>query len=263
MTYLSGKAYKKGNYTRYLFFVIVFLVVIFFWPFIKQHTYSVIEPAVIEYSESKQSFGFLPEFFRNYIISHKTLAERQRVLEIEIERLENELADKDAKLRELAPTEDTSPSSGSRVVSPLVLYPLMQDVTRLYSTLVLSKGFKDGVTVGATVYLRGNQAVCMIREVYNSSSLCGLLSASGNTLEGVTSSSSITLTLVGRGGYFLSNIARDTPIYVGEKVYLRSDPKMVVGVIKQIANNNQDTSWHAFVEGVYNPLTSSIFYVRP
>jgi hypothetical protein len=139
----------------------------------------------------------------------------------------------------------------------------MQDVTRLYSTLVLSKGFKDGVTVGATVYLRGNQAVCMIREVYNSSSLCGLLSASGNTLEGVTSSSSITLTLVGRGGYFLSNIARDTPIYVGEKVYLRSDPKMVVGVIKQIANNNQDTSWHAFVEGVYNPLTSSIFYVRP
>jgi hypothetical protein len=92
MTYLSGKAYKKGNYTRYLFFVIVFLVVIFFWPFIKQHTYSVIEPAVIEYSESKQSFGFLPEFFRNYIISHKTLAERQRVLEIEIERLENELA---------------------------------------------------------------------------------------------------------------------------------------------------------------------------
>jgi hypothetical protein len=78
----------------------------------------------------------------------------------------------------------------------------------------------------------------------------------------VTSSSTITLSLVGRGGYFLANIERDTPVSVGETVYLRSNPKFIIGTVKQVANNNQDTSWHVFVEGAYNPVTSSIFYVQ-
>jgi cell shape-determining protein MreC len=139
----------------------------------------------------------------------------------------------------------------------------MKDITSLYSTILLSKGFKDGLDIGEIVTVRGGQAVCTIKEVYTSSSLCLLLTASGVTTEGVTSSSSITLSLVGRGGYYLANIVRDTPVTVGETVYLRSDPTMVLGTVKEVSNNDQDTSWHVFVEGVYNPMTSSIFYVRP
>jgi hypothetical protein len=113
------------------------------------------------------------------------------------------------------------------------------------------------------VYVRGYQAVCIIEEVYNATSRCRLLTASGVTTEGVTSSSSIAIPLVGRGGHYLANVARDTPISVGEKVYLRSNPKMVLGTVKQVLDNNQDTSWHIFVEGAYNPVTTSIFYVQP
>ena len=262
MTYLSDKANKKRQYPKYVFFAILFLSIVFFWPFIRKYTYGAIEPAIVGYGTTKQSFIFFPEFFRAYTTSHQTLVNRQKELEIEIERLENEIADKDAQLKEFVVKGD-NPGETSSAIGPLTMYPLMQDITRLYSTVLLSKGFKDGITTGKIVYLRGNQAVCTIKEVYNDSSLCGLLSASGSTIEGVTSSSTITLTLIGRGGYYLSNIARDTPVSVGEKVYLRSDPKMVLGVIKQVANNNQDTSWHAFIEGSYNPLTSSIFYVQP
>jgi hypothetical protein len=111
--------------------------------------------------------------------------------------------------------------------------------------------------------VRGNQAACTVREVFSSTALCVLFTASGMKIEGVTSSSSITLSLVGRGGHFLADVVRDTPVSVGEIVYMRSNPKVILGTVKEVSNNNQDTSWHIFVEGAYNPVTSSIFYVQP
>jgi hypothetical protein len=126
----------------------------------------------------------------------------------------------------------------------------------------LSKGFDEGVSVGDKVFVRGKQIVCTIKEVYSSSALCLLLTGSGVTTEGVTSSSSVAITLTGRGGHYLGNIVRDTPVSVGEKVYLQEDPTMLIGEVVEVSNNNQDTSWHVFVRGAYNPITSSVFYVQ-
>jgi cell shape-determining protein MreC len=242
-------------------YAVIFLVVVFSWQYIHKNLYNTIEPAVVGYGTTKQSFVLFPEFFTTYITSHQTLVTQKKDLELAIERLENQVAEKDALLREKG--VDTSLVDGSHGSHPLVMYPLMQDVTKIYGTVLLSKGFKDGLTVGEMVYVRGNQVVCTIKEVYDASSLCLLLSASGVVTDGVTSSSSIVLSLVGRGGHFLADIARDTPVTVGEKVYLRSNPNVVIGTVRQIANNNQDTSWHVFVEGAYNPVTSSIFYAQP
>lgn len=262
MTYLSGKAQKRRNYTHYIVYTCIFLIVVIFWLPIKKYSYKVIEPLVVRYGITKQSFVIFPEFFSTYLVSHKTLATKNKNLELEIERLLNELADKDAIIREGQFGGSLSASSTTALAPLLVMYPLMQDSTRLYSTVMLSKGFKDGVDIGETVFVRGNQAVCTIKEVYNSSSLCLLLTSYGVSTEGVTSSSSINLTLVGRGGHYLANITRDTPVTVGELVYLRSNPRAILGVVKEVANNNQDTSWHVFIEGAYNPVTASVFYVQ-
>jgi cell shape-determining protein MreC len=267
MTYLSGKAQQKRRYIQYGVSTVIFFCIAFFWPTVRRALYPVVEPAVVGYSSTKESISLFPEFLSAYLTSHKALASKQQDLELEIERLENALAEKDALLREKNTEADSlldassSPfSSLSRVV---VMYPLAEDVTHVYSTILLSRGFKDGLTVGNMVYVRGHQVVCTIKEVYTSSSLCLLLTSSGEKVEGVTSSSSIVLPLVGRGGHFLADIARDTPVSNGEIVYLRSDPKMVLGTVRQVLNNNQDTSWHVFVEGAYNPVTSSVFYVQP
>lgn len=263
MTYLSGKAQKKKNYAIYALYTSVFLVIVIFWLPIKKYSYTFFEPIAIRFGITKTSFSVFPEFFVTYLSSHKALAEKNKNLQTELERLENVLAEKDAQLREQDFKNTLLASSTISSREPLVMYPLMQDVTKLYSTILLSKGYKDGVDIGDTVFVRGNQAACMIKEVYNSSSLCLLFTASGVKTEGVTSSSSITLSLMGRGGHFLADIVRDTPISVGEIVYMRSDPKVILGTVKEVANNNQDTSWHVFVEGVYNPVFSSIFYVQP
>jgi cell shape-determining protein MreC len=263
MTYLSGKAQKKRSYTRYALLTGVFLIICIFWPTVRKYSYGVLEPVVTHYGLTKQSLVVFPEFFGTYITSHKSLALENQNLRSENERLLNELAEKDASLREFVTPDVLSVATTTSHKMPLVLYPLTQDITKLYGTVILSKGYKDGVTVGDTVYIKGNQAACTIKEVSNSSSLCLLLTASGVVTEGVGCSSSVTLTLTGRGGHYLANIARDTPVITGEIVYLRSNPKVVLGKVQQVANNNQDTSWHVFVEGAYNPVTSSIFYVQP
>ena len=261
MTYLSGKADERRRRIKYAILGMLFLVLVLFWTVFQKTLYPIIEPVVIKYSQTKNSFTIFPEFIHTYATSRKNLVEKEKQLELAIERLENELAEKDGVVREQA-LRLAGTSTEVREVPPLVLYPLMQDSIHLYSTILLSKGFEDGIEVGDVIFVRGKQAVCTVKEVYTSSSLCLLLTSSDVTTEGVTSSSSITLSLTGRGGHYLANVVRDTPVVVGEKIYLRSDPSMILGEVIEVTNNNQDTSWHVFVRGAYNPLTTSVFYVQ-
>ncbi len=235
----------------------------FFWPTIKKTLYPLFEPLVVSYADSKGALGFFPTFIQTYVISHKTLENENTALKAVIETLENQVAKQDAELREYGLIHDENASSSFPVEDkPIVMYPLSQDITKLYSSIVLSKGFKDGVAVNMLVSVKGRNVVCRIKEVYRSTSLCELLSSYGVTTEGVTSSSSVTLTLSGRGGHYLGDVARDTPITEGEKVYLRSNPSLVLGTVRQVLTNNQATSWYVFVETVYNPVSSSVFYAE-
>lgn len=264
MTYLSGKANKRKQLLRRLALAGIFFLIVIFWATFKKNFYPLLEPIVIQYGAVKDIGEGVPDFFKVYIASRKSLLEKDKALEITVQNLENELAEKNAKLKELTFIKDEQVDSMSSSV--LVMYPLMTDVTRLYSTILLSKGFKDGVEKDAYIYVRGMQPVCIIKEVYTSTSLCELISASGIKTDVIiegSSSSTIAITLTGRGGgVFLGDIARDTPINKGDSVYLKSNPAMLLGTVVDVLNNNQDTSWRIFVNGAYNPVTSSIFYMR-
>jgi cell shape-determining protein MreC len=264
MTYLSGKANKRKKNTRYLIYISIIVLLVIFWSAFKNIFYPILEPLVMRYAVTKTIFKDVPEFFHTYTSSVKDLTQRNKNLEVDIEYLENKIAEKDAKLKELnfvkneigmMPTEST-----------IVMYPLMQDITKIYSTIILSKGFKEGIEKDMYVYVRGLQPVCIIKEVYTSTSLCELISKSGVTTEVVVkgkASSTISFTLTGRGGgTFLGDVARDTLIDIGDEVYLKSDPSMKLGNVVNVMNNNQDTSWRVFVSGEYNPVTSSIFYTH-
>lgn len=270
MTYLSARPQRKKRIIRGIFYGIMFFVFVFFWPEMQPILYRGIEPLVIKYGATKTGALLIPEFFKTNITSNKVLVAKNKELEVTIERLENELAENNFLSKETVrassfsettatSTERYSLESASR---ELVLYPLVEDETKIYSSILLSKGFKDGVEVGKMVYIRGQQAVCVIQQVYTSTALCSLLSSAKTVTEAVTSSSSINLSLLGRGGAFIADIARDTPVSVGEKVFLKSDQSMVLGTVVEVLHNNQDTSWHVFVRGAYNPVTSSIFYMK-
>ncbi len=262
MTYLSGKANKRKQNIRRLALVVFFIVIVIFWTTVKKGLYPVIEPLLIGYGHSKGIASNIPEFFYSYTTSKETIIEKNKILEHAIENLENELAEKNAQLKEF----NFIINEGESVGDVIVMYPLMTDITKLYSTILLSKGFKDGVEKDGYVYIRGRQPVCIIKEVYTSTSLCELISASGIKTDVIiegNSSSTMSLTLTGRGGgVFLGDVVRDTSVAIGDRVYLSSDPGMIIGTVVDVMHNNQDTSWRVFVSGAYNPVTSSVFYLH-
>lgn len=257
MTYLSDKRRTKRIYIRYVLAVLAFIAVVYMWPILRTKLYPNVEGVVVSYGETKGGLTPIFSSVSYYFSSRNSLLEKEASLLQSIERLENELAEKEAVVKELQLASIYS-STDKKIT--LVLYPVMQDITRVYSTLILSKGFKDGVKEQSLVYVRGRQAVCMITEVYDRTSLCTLFSASSQKVEGVASSSE-TLFLKGAGGgSFMAEVPRESDITVGETVFLKSDQTMKLGTITEIVRDEQMSSWYVFVRGAYNPLTSNIFY---
>ncbi|MFA6608799.1 MAG: hypothetical protein WCT07_02725 [Candidatus Paceibacterota bacterium] len=259
MTYLSDKSRKKKRYFNYGIYTCILIAFVYFWPSIQRGLYPFIEPTIVGYGESKSTITKIPSEIRTYFSSRSELSSQVNSLELTIEHLENELAEKNGIIKEnnfIQTNEvNTSPST-------LIMYPVMRDITTMYSSLLLSKGYKDGVEEKSLVYIRGRQPVCFISLVYDRTSLCKLLSAYGVSTDGVVASSSIILTLIGDGGgTFITNVARGTNISVGDTVFLASDPSMVLGNIVDINRDNQATAWRVYVRGMYNPTTSSVFYI--
>ena len=259
MKYHSGRN-KSNRYANFFLGFVAFLLFIYFWTPFKVFVSPVTEPVMRAYRTSKIGTYVIPQSVRTYFYSRSVLEKQYTDLEITIERLENELAEREARIRELELIEGATSGEVKPVV---VMYPVAEDITKLYSTILLSKGYKDGVTQGSLVYVRGMQPVCTIVEVRTTTSLCELLSKSGRTTEGVTSSSSITLTLVGAGGgAFTADVPKGTVLGEGETVYLRSDESYTLGTVVSIVESQQDTGARVYVRGIYNPVNSSIFYLK-
>ncbi|MEZ0208648.1 MAG: hypothetical protein ACAH17_00520 [Candidatus Paceibacterota bacterium] len=258
MTYLSGRARSRKKYTQVILGVIAFALFIYFWPAIRSVVHPVVEPVFRGYSSSKGALSLLPSSISTYFTSHKALASQNAELELTIERLENALAQKDALIRSAQDVQ-----GGGVTATPIVvLYPIAEDKTHLYSTVLLSKGYKDGLEKGGLVYIRGMQPVCDIVEVYTTTSLCELLSKSGRTTEAVTASSALALDLEGQGGgNFIADMPKIGSLVVGESVYLRSNPSFIVGTVVAIKSDDQATEAKVYIRGAYNPATSHVFYM--
>lgn len=260
MTYLSGKSKSNNRYLNIALGFIAFVLFVYYWSTFRAIVYPIVEPVLRGYGSSKGVMRIIPTSLRTYFSSRSTLATENKNLEVSIERLENELAGKDAIIREnLAATNGKIIESQKPVT---VLYPIAEDITKMYSTILLSKGYKDGIEKNAIVYVRGMQPVCEIIEVFTTTSLCELLSKGNRKTEGVTSSSTMTLTLTGEGGgSYISSIPKGMNVAVGETVYLRSNPAFILGTVVMVKEDDQATGAKIYVKGAYNPVTSSVFYL--
>lgn len=241
--------------------LVAFLLFVYFWSAFRAVAYPLIEPAVRGYGGTKSEIRIMPEFILSYFSMRHELVQKNNSLELALERLENTVAERDAFIREQLLLRDAAIPGGN--VPVVVMYPVAQDITRLYSTILLSKGFKDGIEKEEIVYVRGLQPVCQIIEVRDHTSLCELLTKSDRETEVVTASSSINLTLVGiGGGGFVAKIPKETSVSVGEGVYLKSNPLYKVGSIISVQNDKQATGAVVYVRGAYNPASSSVYYLN-
>lgn len=260
MTYLSGRSKLRRTYAQYASAIALLLLVIYFWKDVRAFLYPYVEPIVHGYVSTKGALTFVPSFVSTYFTSHKSLAEKNAQLEVTIERLENDLAARDAFIREQEFIKEAALPGSASVIA---MYPLAADATKLYSTILLSKGYKDGVEEGGLVYVRGLQPVCTVVEVHDRTSLCELLSKGKRTTEAVTASGTVALTLSGiGGGSFFAELPKGTSVSVGDDVYLKSDQAMKLGTVISVKDDEQSTGMKIYVRGMYNPVTSSIFYMN-
>ncbi len=262
MTYLLDRNSRRSGKVALPFLAGLFFVIIFFWPTIQPLVYKTTEPVTKRVFELFGSVHIVPRFVSVYFSSRSSLLKEQDSLQRKVETLENQIVEQDSRLRELSSLFINASTTKQDYSVPVVASSLAQDVTRVYATLILSKGFGEGVEAGDKVYLRGRQIVCFIKDVYARTSQCELFSGFGNTVEGVTASSSVNITLEGRGGHYIANIVRDTEVVVGEKILLREDQTFVLGEVAEVFNNDQDTSWHLLIRGAYNPAVSSLYYIQ-
>jgi cell shape-determining protein MreC len=255
MTYHFVRREHTSKKKLLVWFATVLVLTAFFWPSIRPFVYSHTEPIHHRVFSILHESQVIPDFVYTFFVSRAQLMEQQKNLENKIMDLENDLT----YFRLNETTHASSSTSASKVI---VMSSLVKDITNLYGTIIFNKGFEDGVMTDVNVYLAGRGIVCKIKEVYKNSSTCALFSAYGNSVEGITSSSSIPLRLEGRGGHYLANVLRDIQVEVGETVLSRDDQTFIVGTIAEVVRNNQDTFMRILVRPSHNPAIDSRFFVE-
>jgi len=260
MTYLSDRKRNRKQYRYYIAVFVVLAGMTYFWPHIRTSIYPHLESFIISTGTSKNAIIRTPSTIYTYFQSRRELILRASTLSLTVERLENELAEKNALLKEKELIETDGMKVGETTIA---MYPLIRDLTTIYSSLILSKGFKDGIVTQDLVFIHGRKPVCIIVEVYDRTSLCKLMTSSGEVTEGVTASSTLNISLKGDGGgTFVGDVPRDTVIAQGESIFLKSDPSMILGTVSNVIRDDQAVAWRVYVRGAYNPVTSSVFYVQ-
>lgn len=263
MTYLSDKNKSKKRVARLVGTVAILAVISFGWVEIRETLFPVAEPVFVSSHSVLKTVLDAPFNLIGYFRSQAGYRNHILSLENRTEELENEIASLKAEKVALGEVDATLKSDGIKEnsKSTITFYPLAEDITKLYSTLVLSKGFKDGIKEDTMIYLRGRQPACVIEKVHAATSICKLLSAAGNNVEGVTFSTKENINLVGLGGgSFLASVPKGSNFVIGEDIMYRADQSLKLGQIVDIKDDPQDVSVKVYVLGAYNPVTSSLFY---
>lgn len=258
MTYLSDKENKRSRNKKIILVVLFLLITTVSWQDIQKVLYPYFEPATFVFDGTKKGIMYLPSNFVSFFKSRLYYDNHINELEENIERLENKIAFYEGEITDWqAKIEHQNVES----VSTVIAHPLIMDLSSVYSTIILSKGFRDGIDEGMIVYVRGMQPVGYISKIHDKTSELFLFSAPKNKVDGVTGDETI-LPLIGiGGGNFVANIPKDISINIGDSVYYRSNTKMKLGTVTDIKDDQQDVFVRVYINGAYNPIKSNNFFI--
>ncbi len=256
MTYLLDRNKKRKN-IKLFFSIVLFLIVIIFWSPVKKFSYPIVEP-VLTFVVSVKDFIFLiPKNIVIYFHSKNYYDERVKNLEQNVEDLENKLAINEEIIRSQNLLKDVKD-----IKKIIVANPVLRDPTSIYNTVILSKGFSDGINISYLVYIRGMEPVGKIEKVHSKTSELNLFSASGNKIDGVLINEKI-IPLVGTGGgNFIANLPKDFAVNVGDNIYYATKGYGLLGTVSDIQNDIQDTYSKVYIKGTYNPMNVNNFYIE-
>lgn len=262
MTYLSDrKAKRNRTMVRSTLFALLFLTV-FYWPQIRIASSPVLFFFADVSFSIKTKTNDVAESVSSWFSTKKTLEEAIRTLEEENGRIKNELAIRDSIIKAY---DDAYKTDTRFLDSTLEVSPLFSPFTSLYNSLVVSKGFEDGVSPSLVVYTAGYIPLGVVETVGPRTSVVRLLSSPGNELEGIIISSSSQNTAarisgIG-GGDFETFLPKDALVEVGSTVTWKEHDHMKLGIVVSVENEPQAISQKIIIRGFYNPAEASRLYI--
>ncbi len=252
MTYLSDREKRKKKIIIRTILAAFLIIIFIFWLRIRDSLVPVgdaVSSKLFLASQGIQdSYNSVSSFFTTKATYSKALDD----LEKENDALKQELA----SIRE---GSSTVSYADNRHVEVHTLFSLLSTV---YDTLLISKGFNDGITEGMIVYTDGYFPIGKVDEVHTTNSRVALLSRGGNEIEGYIPGSAVVIRLTGNGGGdFIATLPKPVPVAIGDSLYMKENPEMKIGTVVAIDNEPQSVSQVLHVRGAYTITSRSRYYV--
>lgn len=251
MSYLSTDRRRGGISSRLILtalFLVLVLLIIFF-----SHSFSglaqLIGRPVWQVRNSITQSSFWSGFSSKVRLAKDNQEELQKIQELEVLALDQEaLRHENDELKSILNYKDTV---SKRILSSILLYPPSSP----YDTLIVNRGEKDGVRVGATVFALGNLAIGAVAEVHSDSATVRLFSSPGEKRQVlVTGPTTTTAALAeGRGGgNFILSLPAGTPVEAGDPVLIPGTPPIILGKIEKTETLPNDSFMTVFFKSPVN-----------
>jgi len=205
--------------------------------------------------------------FKNYFISNNFLT-------LKIDNLKKDLIEKDFEIFKLRESLNISANSlGQSLKKILIVNELERNYFEIYESILLDKGFRDGVKKNDEVFIAPNYYLGKIGRIERESSLLFLAGGNGNKIEGVlkvnsqniniSSDQSLVVDLSSLGGTdFYFEIPKEFNLSIPSLIYLKSDETKIIGNIIKIVEVENSLYNKVYVQGFYNPNLNQQFYIN-
>lgn len=284
--------FKNKKFLKNILFIFLFLIFILSFSkiksfFQKTNFYANLPVRFLELvnNSNKKSENIISNT-KNIFVSKKDLLSKIESLEAELQNEKNNNVLK----KEALYTEKNI----------IIAKKIFSDFTKIYDTILLDKGEKNGVKEGDMVFVYPDKAIGKIISRDETTSLVSLFSKSNNKVEGVlkigknlessqtgslaTSTETQTEDILSDqnpeenikyqsekkviadlhgygGGDFIVNLPKNIEVEIGSLVYLAEDESKILGEVVEVKKQETTFLETVLVRGFYNTRENQIYYI--
>ncbi len=133
-----------------------------------------------------------------------------------------------------------------------------------YDVILVDAGSREGVTVGAHVYLPEGPALGLITETFTSSAKVKLFSTAGEKLDAVLERGSVPVVLEGRGaGNFRLKIPREVEVVAGDRIVSGDTGFSLLAVVEVVNVNSTDAFQEVLARSPLNIFSLRLVSIIP
>jgi cell shape-determining protein MreC len=241
---------SNKNLKKVFIYITIFVVLLFLWSPFKSITIPILESVGFFSSRVYVSSAAVLHRMYLYVASNDALYQ-ENVL------LNNLLAEEKGKYLELIVLKDaiqkyenlTTASSSSTLFAKRI----GNVDTIVHNTFRLNKGEQGGMRVGQLVVGPQNTLIGIVKEVTPKTALVSLL-WNGDSVMARTSKEGTVLTLQGvDDGVYLALVPHEMNFDIGDVLTYDTDPRLIIGTVKKIKDNEGDRSKEIFVHIPFHP----------